>query len=64
MDRMERLLHATALVWWRKHRALSPSMLPSEGAEGVESKELQGHGLLQYISSAQVLPPGVKELGT
>lgn len=59
MDRMERLLHAAALVWWRKHRALSPSMLPTEGAvvdeSASETRELVGHGLLQYISSAQVL---------
>ncbi|CAJ1378638.1 unnamed protein product [Effrenium voratum] len=57
MDRMERLLHAAALVWWRKHRALSPSMLPAEGVEEktMDTRELVGHGLLQYISSAQVL---------
>lgn len=59
MDRMERLLHAAALVWWRKHRALSPSMLPTEGTveddKTSETKELVGHGLLQYISSAQVM---------
>lgn len=59
MDRMERLLHAAALVWWRKHRALSPSMLPTEGVGDEDkaslSRELIGHGLLQYITSAQVL---------
>jgi len=59
MDRMERLLHAAALVWWRKHRALSPSMLPPETTPESEptgsNRELVGHALLQYISSAQVL---------
>jgi len=57
--KMERLVNSVALVWWRKHRALLHSSLPRSYSDTsqVESPvgELAGLGLLQYLSSSEVL---------
>lgn len=61
-QKMERLISATALVWWRKHRAYYASnAIHPHGEVSVapvqnsNNKEFVGLGLLQYLSSSQVL---------
>eukprot|EP00930_Biecheleria_cincta_P029660 TRINITY_DN20604_c0_g2_i1.p1 TRINITY_DN20604_c0_g2~~TRINITY_DN20604_c0_g2_i1.p1 ORF type:complete len:755 (-),score=167.27 TRINITY_DN20604_c0_g2_i1:175-2439(-) len=61
-QKVERLISATALVWWRKHRAYYASnAIQPHGEISVapiqnsNNKEFVGLGLLQYLSSSQVL---------
>jgi len=54
LQKLHRLVHGIAVVWWRKNRNRNPSQEEKEG-DWTASGELAGQNLLQYLASADVL---------